>query len=93
MEKITQELNIENYDLKSIQNMFSNSTDNNIFYNQYTLLDVEDAKKKVYLVLLRKYNYENKEVIQNFIDNASRILVSKLFTSNEMGNNTEMVGV
>ena len=54
---------------------------------------MKKIKNKVYLELLRKYNYQNKETIQLFIDNASNLLSSDLFRSNEIGQNTEMVGV
>lgn len=93
METMAQELNINNHTLRSIQKMFCDYGKTNIFYNTYTLMDVEENKNKVYLELLRKYNYQHKESIQIFIDNASNLLSSELFKSNEMGQNTEMVGV
>lgn len=93
MEQMTQELNIDNYGIVDLQKLFSTITQNNIFYNSYTLMDVEEAKKKVYLELLRKYNYQHKETIQSFIDSAANTMISSLFQQNEMGTNTEMVGV
>ena len=90
---MAQELNINSHTLRSIQKMFCDYGKTNIFYNTYTLMDIEENKNKVYLALLRKYNYQNKETIQIFIDNASNLLSSELFKSNEMGQNTEMVGV
>ena len=93
METMAQELNINNHTLRSIQKMFCDYGKTNIFYNTYTLMDIEENKNKVYLELLRKYNYQNKETIQLFIDNASNLLSSDLFRSNEIGQNTEMVGV
>jgi hypothetical protein len=87
------DLNIENHDLKSIQKLFSDCGKTNIFYNSYTLLDIEENKNKVYLELLRKYNYQNKEYIQNFISNASSMLVNNLFESNNYGTSTQMVGI
>ena len=93
METMAQELNINNHTLRSIQKMFCDYGKTNVFYNTYTLMDVEENKNKVYLELLRKYNYQDKESIQIFIDNASNLLSSELFKSNEMGQNTEMVGV
>lgn len=87
------DLNIENHDLKSIQKLFSDCGKTNIFYNSYTLLDIEENKNKVYLELLRKYNYQNKEYIQQFISNASSLLVKNLFESNNLGSSTQMVGV
>lgn len=93
METMAQELNINNHTLRSIQKMFCDYGKTNVFYNTYTLMDVEENKNKVYLELLRKYNYQHKESIQIFIDNASNLLSSELFKSNEMGQNTEMVGV
>lgn len=93
MEKKAQELNIENHDLKSVQKLFSDCGKTNIFYNSYTLLDVEETKNKVYLELLRNYNYQNKEYIQNFIDNASKMLINNLFETNKYGTSTQMVGI
>ena len=93
MEKMALDLNIENHDLKSIQKLFSDCGKTNIFYNSYTLLDIEENKNKVYLELLRKYNYQNKEYIQKFISNASSMLVNNLFESNNYGTSTQMVGI
>ena len=100
MEQISQELNIENYDIKSIKKLFNQSCNHNNFLNTYTLLDVEEGKKRLYLDLLRKYNYQHKDYIQGFIDNASNMLVNEIFSS-ENGNvststnqrNTQMVGI
>lgn len=93
MENMAQELNINNHTLRSIQKLFCESGSTNIFYNTYTLMDIEETKNKVYLELLRKYNYQHKENIQIFIENACKLLSSELFHNNEMGKNTEMVGV
>ena len=93
METMAQELNINNHNLRSIQKLFCECGKSNVFYNTYTLMDIEDTKNKVYLELLRKYNYQNKEKIQSFIDQACNMLSSELFRTNETGKNTEMVGV
>ena len=60
MDFMHQQLNIEQYDIKTIKKMFCLASDTNIFYNEYTLMDVEEAKKAVYLDLLRKNNLDNK---------------------------------
>ena len=96
MESMTQELNIDNHTIKSIKKLFCNSCNTNVFYNSYTLVDVEECKKKVYLHLLRKYNYESKEYIQSFISNAVEMLISDLFNTGDLNthrSNTEMVGI
>ena len=93
METMAQELNINNYNLRSVQKMFCDFGKTNIFYNTYTLMDIEDAKKHVHLELLRKYNYQHKDAITNFVTQASNMLSSDLFSKNEMGQNTEMVGI
>ncbi len=93
METMAQELSINNYTLRSVQKMFCDFGKTNVFYNTYTLMDIEETKNQVYLELLRKYNYQNKDTIRNFVDQACNMLSSDLFSSNEMGKNTEMVGV
>ena len=91
---MTQELNIQNYDLKSIQKLFSQSCDQNNFLNQYTLLDVEEGKKKVYMALMKKYNYQHEEYIQQFVDATAHQMTDALFLNNRgEARNTQMVGV
>ena len=93
MERVSQELDINNYDIKSVKKMFCDATQTNTFYNQYTLLDVEDAKKVVYMNIIRKYNFENKDAVEAFVNNASHMLVNDMFSKNAIGENTQMVGV
>lgn len=88
MESMTQELNIENHSIKSIKKLFCNCCNNNLYYNAYTLVDVEEGKKKVYLHLLRKYNYESKEYIQSFINQAAELLINDLFQSGQLQTHT-----
>ena len=92
MDFINQKLNIEQYDIKMIKKMFCLASDTNIFYNEYTLMDVEEAKKAVYLDLLRKNNLENKEAVQTFVTEAANVLIGDMFSKNEIGSNTQMVG-
>ena len=93
MDSQSQQLDINNYDIKMVKKLFCDATQKNTFYNEYTLIDVEEAKKAVYMDILRKYNYDNKEVIQLFVSGAANMLINDLFQSNEMGMNTQMVGV
>ena len=60
--------------------MFCELGNTNMFYNTYTLMDIEEAKKQVYLELLRKYNYQHKDAIQNFINQSCTMLSSDLFS-------------
>lgn len=95
MESMTQELNIENHSIKSIKKLFCNCCNNNLYYNAYTLVDVEEGKKKVYLHLLRKYNYESKDYIQSFINQAAELLINDLFQSGQLqthNSTTTMMG-
>lgn len=92
---MTQELNIENHTIRSIKKLFCECCNTNVYYNLYTLADVEDGKKRVLLHLLRKYNYESKEYIQSFINQASNMLIDDLFQSGDLQthkSNTTMVG-
>lgn len=94
MEQMTQELDINNYDLKALKKVFNHHAGCNNFLNQYTLLDVEESKKKVYLALMKKYNYQNEEYISKFVEEASNQLTSSLFLTKEGDTrNTQMVGV
>ena len=92
MERMSQELSIDNYDLRSVKKMYNNACKSNTFLNQYTLLDVEDGKKRLYLDLVRKYNNSNIEYIERFIEESSKMLANELFEGNGRSN-TQMVGV
>lgn len=88
------ELNIENYDLKSIKKLYNDVNDCNTFLNQYTLLDVEESKKRVYLYLMKQNNYQNESFVQSFVDNTATQLINALFLTKEGDSrNTQMVGV
>ena len=79
---MTQELDIQNYDLKSIQKMYNQVSSSNLFLNDYTLLDVEDIKKKVHMYFLQKYNHKHIDYIQSFVDATATELINKLFEKN-----------
>lgn len=81
MEQMTQELNIDNYDLKSIKKLYNTSMDNNMFLNSYTLLDVESGKKKTFTYLMKKYNYRQPQYIQSFVDSTAMLLAKEIFAS------------
>lgn len=93
MEQMTKELDVSQYDIKKIQKLYNKASNSNMFLNQYTLLDVEECKKKLFLSLMKKYNYTNQAYIQAFVDETSRQLSNKLFTHNGEQRNTQMVGV
>ena len=97
MEPMAQELDIQNYDLKSIQKLYNSVNQSNTFLNQYTLLDVEECKKKVFLYLMQQYQYKNPDTVQRFVDATATELTNALFqNSNGLvpnSNNTQMVGV
>tara|TARA_Y100000816_G_C26105378_1_gene587172 strand:+ start:1285 stop:2688 length:1404 start_codon:yes stop_codon:yes gene_type:complete len=88
MESMTQELDIQNYDLKAIKKLYNEATQSNLFLNQYTLLDVEESKKKLHVHLLNRYKYKEPNHIQQFVEASSTELINALFETN-----TEMVGV
>ena len=95
MERMNQELNIENYTSNKLKKLFNEANGSNTFLNSYTLLDIEEGKKRLYVKLLQKYNYTNKELIESFVENASKVLSTELFSTNNniTSMNTEMVGV
>lgn len=94
MEQMTQELDINQYDIKGIQKLYNQICQNNIFLNTYTLSDVEEAKKKVFFVLMRKHNYKNENYIQTFVDDSATQLINHLFKNIDGSDkNTQMVGV
>lgn len=84
MEQMTQELNIENHNLKSVKKLYNDSSNSNIFLNTYTLLDVEDGKKYLFAYLLKRYNYKNPEYIQDFVEKSSMLLAKQLFSTSPM---------
>jgi hypothetical protein len=94
MESMTQELDIQNYDLKSIQKLYNQTNQSNTFLNEYTLLDVEEGKKRVLVHLLQRYKHKGQDYIQAFVEATSTELINALFQKdgNKPGN-TQMVGV
>ena len=94
MEQMSQELDINQYDIKGIQKLYNQICNNNIFLNTYTLSDVEESKKKVFFVLMKKYNYKNESYIQTFVDDSATQLINHLFKNVDGSDkNTQMVGV
>jgi hypothetical protein len=94
MEQMTQELDINQYDIKGIQKLYNQICQNNIFLNTYTLSDVEESKKRVFFVLMKKYNYKNETYIQTFVDDTATQLINHLFKNVDGSDkNTQMVGV
>ena len=84
MEQMTQELNIDNYDLKTIKKLYNTSMGSNMFLNSYTLLDVESGKKKTFTYLMKKYNFREPKYIQSFVDSTAMLLAKEIFQSNPL---------
>ena len=84
MEQMTQELNMDNHNLKTIKKLYNDSTNSNVFLNTYTMLDVEDGKKHLFSYLLKKYNFKNSEYIQDFVENSAILLAKQLFSSSSL---------
>lgn len=89
MEQMTQELSIDNHNIKSLKKMYNDAIQSNLFFNTYTLMDVENAKQKLYSKLLLKYNYRNSEYIERFIEDSSRTLAEEIFNNKEVSNKLE----
>ena len=53
MEQMTQELSMDNHNLKTIKKLYNDSTNGNTFLNAYTMLDVEDGKKHLFSYLMK----------------------------------------
>ena len=81
MEQMTQELNMDNHNLKTIKKLYNDSTNSNVFLNTYTMSDVEDGKKHLFSHLMKKYNYKNSEYIQDFVETSAIVLAKQLFSS------------
>lgn len=84
MEQMTQELNMDNHNLKTIKKLYNDSTNSNTFLNTYTMLDVEDGKKNVFSYLMKKYNYKNANYVQEFVEKSSLLLAEELFSSSSI---------
>ena len=89
MEKMSQELNMDNHDLRSIKKLYNSVLDSNLFLNEYTLLDVEESKKRLYLELMRKYENSNPNYIQKFIEDSSSLLINQLFDNSNTKNKSK----
>jgi hypothetical protein len=89
MEQMTQELNLDNHNIKSLKKMYNDAIQSNLFFNTYTLMDVENAKQKLYSKLLLKYYYKNSEYIERFIEDSSRTLAEEIFNNKEVSNKLE----
>ena len=94
MTSLINELDENKYDITTIKKIYSSVNQNNMFLNKYTLLDVEDSKKKLYMYLSQKYPQENSSKIQSFVEGTSKSLINELFQmDNGEQRNTQMVGI
>ena len=84
MEQMTQELSMDHHNLKTIQKLYNDSINGNIFLNTYTLSDVEDGKKHLFSYLMKKYNYKHSEYIKDFVEKSSLLLAQELFSSSSI---------
>ena len=84
MEQMTQELSIDNHNLKTIKKLYNDCTNSNTFLNTYTMIDVESGKKQVFSSLMKKYNYKNPDYIQDFVEKSSLLLAQELFSSSSL---------
>ena len=84
MEQMTQELNMDNHNIKTIKKLYNDSVSGNTFLNAYTMLDVEDGKKHLFTFLMKKYDYKNSNYIQDFVEKSSLLLAQQLFSSSSV---------
>jgi hypothetical protein len=73
-----EELDIDKYSVMDIKKLFTKNTQIN-FLNDFTLQDLDDAKKKIYF---KNYNgHSNPEKLQNFLDKACEKVIHDKFSA------------
>ena len=91
MEQTNLESDISQYeDITKIKKLYNRISNTNLFLNQYTLPDIEEAKPKLIEYFRKKDPYITAGHIQSFVDETARRLTCDLF--GDM-NNTQMIGV
>jgi hypothetical protein len=72
-----EDLDIEKYSVLDIKKIFTKHTSMNFLNNDFTLQDVEDAKKRVFFKFSEKHS--NIKLLQHFLDKACEKLIQDKF--------------
>lgn len=73
-----EELDIDKYSVVEIKKLFTKNTNIN-FLSEFTLQDLEDAKKRIYFK--NSHNYSNPEKLQIFLDRACEKVIHDKFSA------------
>ena len=88
------ELDVTKYnDIITIKKLYNRVCNSNTFLNKYTLMDVEECKKKVFLYFSQKYSNKMNE-ITSIVEYTSKQLIDELFKDVQgEQRNTQMIGI
>ena len=85
-------LDIEQYSIVQIKKLFNDCGSNVNFFNEFTLQDVEDGKKRLFFKLGQRFQ-SSKRVIQAFLDSASMKLIEDKFGHHNLTTNGNILGI
>jgi hypothetical protein len=85
-------LNVDQYTVVQLKKLFNESGLNVNFFNEFTMQDVEDGKKRLFFKLNQKY-HGSKTQIQSFLDQASVKLIEEKFGHHNLTTNGNILGI
>lgn len=85
-------LDIEQYSIVQIKKLFNDCGSNVNFFNEFTMQDVEDGKKRLFFKLGQRFQ-SSKRVIQAFLDSASMKLIEDKFGHHNLTTNGNILGI
>ena len=85
-------LDVERYSVVQLKKLFNECGSNVNFFNEFTMQDVEDGKKRLFFKLGQRFNSSHKS-IQMFLDDASMKIIHDKFGDHNLTTNGNILGI
>lgn len=85
-------LNVDQYTVVQLKKLFNECGSNVNFFNEFTMQDVEDGKKRLFFKLNQKY-HGSKTQIQHFLDSAAMRIIEEKFGHHNLTTNGNILGI
>ena len=79
-------LDVERYSVVQLKKLFNECGSNVNFFNEFTMQDVEDGKKRLFFKLGQRFDSSHKS-IQMFLDDASMKIIHDKFGDHNLTTN------
>ena len=87
-----QVLDVEKYSVVQLKKLFNECGSNVNFFNEFTMQDVEDGKKRLFHKLGHRFKASH-QMIQMFLDSASMKIIQDKFGDHNLTTNGSIVGI